>query len=288
MDFSFSQEEEAFRSMVRDWVDDEVPQGRTRSRSSARRITTARTSPSSCGRTWPRRASSGSASTRSSAARAATARSSRSSWRRSPARSRGIAWIWGVNQFNTKSIQRFASESLKQKLIPQLVGGQGQDGDRRDRARRRHRPARRDDHDGHPGRGRLADQRRQDLVDDGARLRLPAPARHERPERREGVAREDALPRRREAGRRRLAPDPEARHALRRLLRGAARQRLRPLDARDRRGQQGLGPHPLDAQQRAHPRRGHVHRHPPRRDRGGGRLRERSARPSARRSASSR
>ena len=30
----------------------------------------------------------------------------------------GIAWIWGVNQFNTKSIQRFASESLKQELIP--------------------------------------------------------------------------------------------------------------------------------------------------------------------------
>jgi acyl-CoA dehydrogenase len=35
----------------------------------------------------------------------------------------GIAWIWGVNQFNTKSIQRFASEDLKQELIPQLVEG---------------------------------------------------------------------------------------------------------------------------------------------------------------------
>ena len=35
----------------------------------------------------------------------------------------GIAWIWGVNQFNTKSIQRFASDSLKQELIPQLVEG---------------------------------------------------------------------------------------------------------------------------------------------------------------------
>jgi acyl-CoA dehydrogenase len=35
----------------------------------------------------------------------------------------GIAWIWGVNQFNTKSIQRFASDDLKQELIPQLVEG---------------------------------------------------------------------------------------------------------------------------------------------------------------------
>jgi len=35
----------------------------------------------------------------------------------------GIAWIWGVNQFNTKSIQRFASDSLKAELIPQLVEG---------------------------------------------------------------------------------------------------------------------------------------------------------------------
>jgi acyl-CoA dehydrogenase len=36
----------------------------------------------------------------------------------------GIAWIWGVNQFNTKSIQRFASDELKQELIPRLIEGQ--------------------------------------------------------------------------------------------------------------------------------------------------------------------
>ena len=36
----------------------------------------------------------------------------------------GIAWIWGVNQFNTKSIQRFASDELKADLIPRLVEGQ--------------------------------------------------------------------------------------------------------------------------------------------------------------------
>lgn len=35
----------------------------------------------------------------------------------------GIAWIWGVNQFNTKSIQRFASEDLKQEFIPRLTEG---------------------------------------------------------------------------------------------------------------------------------------------------------------------
>jgi len=35
----------------------------------------------------------------------------------------GIAWIWGVNQFNTKSIQRFASDALKAELIPPLVDG---------------------------------------------------------------------------------------------------------------------------------------------------------------------
>jgi acyl-CoA dehydrogenase len=35
----------------------------------------------------------------------------------------GIAWIWGVNQFNTKSIERFASDDLKGELIPRLVQG---------------------------------------------------------------------------------------------------------------------------------------------------------------------
>jgi acyl-CoA dehydrogenase len=36
----------------------------------------------------------------------------------------GIAWIWGINQFNTKSIQRFASDELKADLIPRLVRGE--------------------------------------------------------------------------------------------------------------------------------------------------------------------
>jgi len=35
----------------------------------------------------------------------------------------GIAWIWGINQFNTKSIQRFASDEIKQNLIPKLTEG---------------------------------------------------------------------------------------------------------------------------------------------------------------------
>ena len=35
----------------------------------------------------------------------------------------GIAWIWGINQFNTKSIQKFASEEIKKNMIPQLTEG---------------------------------------------------------------------------------------------------------------------------------------------------------------------
>jgi acyl-CoA dehydrogenase len=36
----------------------------------------------------------------------------------------GISWIWGINQFNAKSIQRFASEELKAELMPKLVAGE--------------------------------------------------------------------------------------------------------------------------------------------------------------------
>ena len=36
----------------------------------------------------------------------------------------GISWIWGINQFNAKSIQRFASDELKAELMPKLVAGQ--------------------------------------------------------------------------------------------------------------------------------------------------------------------
>ncbi len=36
----------------------------------------------------------------------------------------GISWIWGINQFNAKSIQRFASDALKAELMPKLVSGQ--------------------------------------------------------------------------------------------------------------------------------------------------------------------
>ena len=35
----------------------------------------------------------------------------------------GISWIWGVNQFNTKSILRFASKALIDDLVPKLVEG---------------------------------------------------------------------------------------------------------------------------------------------------------------------
>ncbi|MBM3676531.1 MAG: acyl-CoA dehydrogenase [Actinobacteria bacterium] len=35
----------------------------------------------------------------------------------------GIAWIWGINQFNTKSIQKFASDEIKSNMIPRLTEG---------------------------------------------------------------------------------------------------------------------------------------------------------------------
>jgi acyl-CoA dehydrogenase len=36
----------------------------------------------------------------------------------------GVSWIWGINQFNAKSIQRFASDELKAELMPKLVAGE--------------------------------------------------------------------------------------------------------------------------------------------------------------------
>ena len=48
----------------------------------------------------------------------------------------GIAWIWGVNQFNTKSIQRFASDEPQAGADPPARRGQGEDRHRGHRARR--------------------------------------------------------------------------------------------------------------------------------------------------------
>jgi acyl-CoA dehydrogenase len=36
----------------------------------------------------------------------------------------GIAWIWGINQFNAKSIVRFASDDLKAEFLPKLTAGE--------------------------------------------------------------------------------------------------------------------------------------------------------------------
>ena len=182
----------------------------TRSSSSGTRITTARTSRTSSGRTWPTPASSGSGSTRSSAGRAA-APSIQAIFMEEIARSlAGISWIWGINQFNAKSIQRFASDELKAELMPQLVAGECKT------AIAVTEPGAGTDLLGGmittatPRRRRLPDQRREGLVDDGPRLRLPAAARDDRSRRREVLARQDALPRRREGrGRRSRAPIPK-------------------------------------------------------------------------------
>ena len=73
-------------------------------------------------RTWPTRASSGSGST--GARRPGRRRRRQSIFMEEIARSlAGISWIWGINQFNAKSIQRFASDELRAELMPQLVAG---------------------------------------------------------------------------------------------------------------------------------------------------------------------
>ena len=73
-----------------------------------------------------------------------------------------------------------------------------------------------------PADGGFTHQRRQDLVDDGSRVRLPAAAGQDL-RRREVLARQDAVPRAHRSGGRRRDPDPQARDALRGLLRGPAR-----------------------------------------------------------------
>lgn len=36
----------------------------------------------------------------------------------------GLTWLWGIQCFNTKSIQRFASDALRQEILPGLVSGE--------------------------------------------------------------------------------------------------------------------------------------------------------------------
>ena len=196
MDFKFSDEEEAFRSTVRDWVNAKCP------KDYALEIERQEDHDGSNfpEELWQNMAEAGFFGIGIDEELGGQGGNCtiQSIFMEEIARSLGgIAWIWGVNQFNTKSIQRFASESLKQELIPQLVEGKVKTAIAVTE----------------PGAGTdlLGGMITTAVPDgDGFRIngakiwstmahvsRLPAPARHDRPGRREGVTREDALPRRR-------------------------------------------------------------------------------------------
>jgi acyl-CoA dehydrogenase len=122
MDFSFSPEEDAFRSMVRDWVNDKCP------KEYALEIEREEDHDGSNfpEQLWQDMAEAGFFGIGIDEELGGQGGNCtiQSIFMEEIARSlAGIAWIWGVNQFNTKSIQRFASDSLKQELIPQLVEG---------------------------------------------------------------------------------------------------------------------------------------------------------------------
>ena len=122
MDFKFSDEEEAFRSTVRDWVNAKCP------KEYALEIERQEDHDGSNfpEELWQNMAEAGFFGIGIDEELGGQGGNCtiQSIFMEEIARSLGgIAWIWGVNQFNTKSIQRFASDSLKQELIPQLVEG---------------------------------------------------------------------------------------------------------------------------------------------------------------------
>jgi acyl-CoA dehydrogenase len=122
VDFKFSEEEEAFRSTVRDWVNDKCP------KDYALEIERQEDHDGSNfpEELWQNMAEAGFFGIGIDEELGGQGGNCtiQSIFMEEIARSLGgIAWIWGVNQFNTKSIQRFASDSLKQELIPQLVEG---------------------------------------------------------------------------------------------------------------------------------------------------------------------
>jgi acyl-CoA dehydrogenase len=122
VDFKFSDEEEAFRSTVRDWVNDKCP------KDYALEIERQEDHDGSNfpEELWQNMAEAGFFGIGIDEELGGQGGNCtiQSIFMEEIARSLGgIAWIWGVNQFNTKSIQRFASDSLKQELIPQLVEG---------------------------------------------------------------------------------------------------------------------------------------------------------------------
>ena len=127
----------------------------------------------------------------------------------------GLTWVWGISSFCAKSIARFGSPAIRDEFVPAMIAGEKkvaiaitEPGGGTDLLGAMITRAKRED-------GGFRDQRREDLVDDGARVGLPAAAGEDL-RRGEVVARQDAVPGADRPGGHRVHADPEARHALRR------------------------------------------------------------------------
>src|SRR5581483_2478950 len=122
MDFSWSEEEEAFRSTIRDWVEAKCPKDYALE-IERREDHDGSNFPSEL---WDNMAEAGffGIGIDEELGGQGGGATIQCIFMEEIARSlAGISWIWGINQFNTKSIQRFASEELKQELIPRLIEG---------------------------------------------------------------------------------------------------------------------------------------------------------------------
>jgi acyl-CoA dehydrogenase len=122
LNFSFSEEEEAFRSTVREWVEDKCP------KDVALELEREEDHDGSHfpQKLWDDMAEAGFFGIGIDEELGGQGGNCviQSIFMEEIARSiAGIAWIWGINQFNTKSIQRFASDEIKQNLIPRLTEG---------------------------------------------------------------------------------------------------------------------------------------------------------------------
>jgi acyl-CoA dehydrogenase len=122
LNFSFSEEEEAFRSTIREWVEDKCP------KDVALELEREEDHDGSHfpQKLWDDMAEAGFFGIGIDEELGGQGGNCviQSIFMEEIARSiAGIAWIWGINQFNTKSIQRFASDELKQDLIPRLTEG---------------------------------------------------------------------------------------------------------------------------------------------------------------------
>ena len=124
MDFAFSEEENDFRAMVRDWVNEKCP------KEHALELERQEDHDGSHfpEELWQDMADAGffGIGIDEELGGQGGDASIQSIFMEEIARSlAGISWIWGVNQFNTKSIQRFASDEPQAGADPAARRGQG-------------------------------------------------------------------------------------------------------------------------------------------------------------------